>query len=191
MEFLIIIFLISIVVGIIRMALKDDSSSTLKNRQIDLTVETIDEPEDYANGAFNTFIAGINHHCDKSDIGGFVGIVAPEPNNPYDKNAVAIYRSNFNPKLLGYIGKSDLAKYRKWCECKPFTCVGYITEGDDAPVYGRLKVIKPYNEKFVRDETDSYVRWMINKYGEAFLPNGYLLNDPNHQNHDTKKIPKA
>lgn len=175
MEFLIIIFIMVVVIAILKYALKDDAISSPQKEQIEITVETIDEPEDFINGSFNTYIAGINHHCNQSDIGGFIGVVAPEPNNPYDKNAVAIYRNDSNPKLLGYIGKNDLSEYREWCKGKPFTCVGYIMAGDDAPVYGRIKVIKPYNENFVKDETDDYIRWMIKKYGKEFLPKGYSL----------------
>lgn len=175
MEFLIIIFIMVVVIAIIKYALKDDAISSPQKEQIEITVETIDEPEDFIDGSFNTYIAGINYHCDQSDIGGFIGVVAPEPNNPYDKNAVAIYRNDSNPKLLGYIGKNDLSEYREWCKGKPFTCVGYIMVGDDAPVYGRIKVIKPYNENFVKNETDDYIRWMIKKYGNEFLPKGYSL----------------
>jgi hypothetical protein len=178
MEILIIIGVVSAIFFTVKLALKETSipSSTSSNNQKEITVETINETEDFVDGSFNTYIAGVNHHCDYSDIGGFVGVVAPEPNNPYDKNAIAIYRNDSNPKLLGYISKSELAEYRQWCDNKPFTCVGYIIPGDESPVYGKIKVIKPYNEDFVKSETDSYVRWMIKKYGSNFLPKGYVLD---------------
>lgn len=177
MEILVIIGITAALIFIIKLGLKDNIQAPTPNQPIEITVETTDEPEDFIDGSFNTYIAGIKHHCDQSDIGGFIGVVAPEPSNPYDKNAVAIYRNNSNPKLLGYIGKSDLSEYREWCQGKPFTCVGYIMAGDDAPVYGRIKVIKPYNENFVKNETDDYVRWMIKKYGKEFLPKGYIPNE--------------
>ena len=175
MEFFIIIGITVVIIFIIRIGLKDNIQSPTSNQQIEIAVETVDEPEDFINGSFNTYIAGINHHCDQSDIGGFIGVVSPDPNNPYDKNAVAIYRNDANPKLLGYIGKSDLTEYRKWCNCKSFTCVGYIIPGDNSPVCGRIKIIKPYNENFVKNETDNYIKWMIEKYGKKFLPKGYTL----------------
>lgn len=177
MEILVIIGIITALIFIIKLGLKENIQSPAPNQQIEITVETVDEPEDFIDGSFDTYIAGIHYHCDQSDIGGFVGIVAPEPNNSYDKNAVAIYRNDANPKLLGYIGKNDLSEYRKWSKCKPFTCVGYIMTEDNAPIYGRIKIIKPYNENFVKNETDDYVRWMIKKYGKEFLPKGYILNE--------------
>lgn len=180
-EVLVIIGITWGLIALIKLALKDVPIPE-SAKPIEINVEMIDEPEDFADGSFNTYIAGVNHHCNYSDVGGFVGVVAPEPNNPYDKNAVAIYRNGASPKLLGYIGKSELNPYRKWCKNKPFTCVGYIMPGDDAPVYGRIKVIKPYNEDFIKAETDSYIRWMVGKYGKKYMPEGYVLDEDKEQN---------
>lgn len=154
-------------VAIMLVLIKSMPTSSAPLREI--VVETVnDEEENPIDGSFLTYITGINHHCTLSDIGGFKGVVAPEPTNQYDKNAVAIYRND--SKLLGYISKNELSEYREWSKGKPFTCVGYITGGDNAALKGRVKIIKPYNEQFVKRETDEYIQWMISKLGKNFLP---------------------
>jgi hypothetical protein len=159
--------IIIMVVAIMLVLIKSTPMSAAPHQEI--VIETVDDEEgDLIDGSFLTYIAGINHHCSASDIGGFTGVVAPEPTNQYDKNAVAIYRSD--SKLLGYISKSELSEYHEWSRGKPFTCVGYITGGNNAPLKGRVKIIKPYNEQFVKKETDEYIQWMVNKFEKNFLP---------------------
>lgn len=150
-----------------------DNSENTSSVQREIIVETLDEPEDMLNASFTTSIAGINYHCDKADVGGFIGVVAPEPDNKYNKNAMAIYRND--TKLLGYIPESQLDEYIAWSDCKPFTCVGYIEVGSQYPIHGKVKIIKPYNSKYVEDETRSYVKWLADNKGNKFIPKGYQL----------------
>ena len=168
-----IIILSIIVFTYSRSSPSDHSSQKVSSNQREITVMTLDEPEDMIDGSFTTSIAGITYHCDKTDIGGFIGVVAPDPDNKYNKNAMAIYRND--TKLLGYIPESQLNEYRIWSDCKPFTCVGYIEPGDQYPIHGKVKIIKPYNSKYVEDETRSYILWLRDKKGNKFIPKNYQL----------------
>lgn len=144
----------------------DTASQQQKTKEI--VVQTLDEEPDFIDGDFKTYIAGAYHHVSKDDIGAFIGVVSPDPENPYDKNAIAIYRND--AKLIGYIGKDEQGDYLEWSKGKPFTCVGYINQGDTGKIYGRVKILKPYSNEFVEEETKSYLNWALNKFGEGFVP---------------------
>lgn len=50
-------------------------------------------------------VSGINFHTEPeaSSWGVFTGVIKPEPNNPYDSNAIGFYKSD--GQLLGYVQK--------------------------------------------------------------------------------------
>lgn len=126
-----------------------------------------------ADGTYYTKIAGVQYHNGKKDIGGFLGYVCSEPNNLYDKNAIAVYRND--NKLLGYISKDEVADYRKWSAKENLPCVGFIKAGDDVPLFGKVKIIDTD-----KDETDlivaQYVKWIVSNFGTKFIPNGFSVN---------------
>ena len=120
-----------------------------------------DNSEDYS-----TYIAGINYRCDAGDIGGFIGTVKPDLGNKYDKNALAVYRGD--GKHLGYIPKGETRHIRKWGD-GVVICVGYVKEGDDAPLYGRVKVYSLLDNGAMI-EIARYIKWLINNHGVEYAP---------------------
>lgn len=162
----VIMFAIWIMLGTHNNNKPKPSSVPRPHIQKEIIVETLNEEPEYRGGDFSTYIAGINYHASKNDIGAFVGVVALEPNNPHDKNAIAIYLNN--SEIIGYIGKSEQKDYNEWSSGKPCTCVGYIDE-NDGKLFGRVKVIKPYNSQYVEDETRKYLKWALKEYGARFI----------------------
>lgn len=149
-------------------AQSEQSATKPSNNYRVLEVTTTDEPEDTINSTYYTYIAGVNYHNNK--VGGFLGVVAPEPNNPHDPNAIAIYNQR-NAQLVGYIAKSEQNDFRAWSNGHNCTCVGYIKKGDgEYPLMGRIHVIYPYNEDFVRRTTQSLIISIANNHGEKYRP---------------------
>lgn len=90
---------------------------------------------------FETKVAGAQHHTTGGDIGVFKCIVLPDKNNPYDKNALGIYRTD--GKLMGYIPRDEQRAYLRWGDGETKFGLGYITEsyisGEDKDVrWGRV-----------------------------------------------------
>lgn len=88
---------------------------------------------------FETRVAGAQHHCDDGDIGGFMGYIAPDPNNEYDKKAIAIYRND--GKHLGFIPKDDIARLKRWASQPSLPCIGYIFDGDTVEYWGKITIV--------------------------------------------------
>lgn len=88
---------------------------------------------------FKTKLAGAQYHCDDDDIGGFLGYIAPEPDNEYDKNAIAVYRNN--GKHVGYIPREDIASLKRWASQPSLPCIGYIFDGDIVEYWGRITIV--------------------------------------------------
>lgn len=116
-------------------------------------------------------IAGITHHASSNDFGGFVGVIYPDASNPYDSNAVGIY--NEKGKLLGYIPSGDLGEFREWATRYPLPCIGYIREGNNADMYGRIKVIDG-DRNITEIQMIKYVIWMIDNFGAEFIPDKFF-----------------
>lgn len=135
--------------------------SKAKVKEFKLEIAPGDNSEDYS-----TYIAGINYRCNAGDIGGFIGTVKPDLNNKYDKNAIAIYRGD--GKLLGYIPKDETRHIRRW-GVGVAICVGYVKEGDDAPLYGRVKIYSLLDNGAMI-EIARYIKWLINNHGVEYAP---------------------
>lgn len=88
---------------------------------------------------FESRVAGAQHHCDDSDIGGFMGYIAPDPNNEYDKRAIAIYRND--GKHLGFIPKDDITRLKRWASQPSLPCIGYIFDGDMVEYWGKITIV--------------------------------------------------
>lgn len=118
-------------------------------------------------------IAGVQHHNNAQDIGGFLGYVCPEPTNQYDKNAIAVYRND--KKLIGYIPKDEQKSFREWSNKDFLPCVGFIKDGDEAPLYGKVKVIDedPDETEF---EVIRFIKWLVSNFGVKFVPKGFDVN---------------
>lgn len=115
-------------------------------------------------------IAGVQYRNDVPDIGGFLGYVCSEPTNPHDKNAIAIYRND--GKLIGYIPKDEIKDFREWSARDNLPCVGFIKDGDDVELYGKVKVLDTD-----ADETEleivKFVKWLVSNFGVKFIPVGF------------------
>lgn len=118
-------------------------------------------------------IAGVQYHNSTQDIGGFLGYVCPEPTNQYDKNAIAVYRND--KKLIGYIPKDEQKSFREWSDKDFLPCIGFIKAGDDAPLYGKVKVIDedPDETEF---EVIRFIKWLVSNFGVKFIPKGFDVN---------------
>lgn len=88
---------------------------------------------------FESRVAGAQYHCNDGDIGGFMGYIAPDPNNKYDKKAIAIYRND--GKHLGFIPKDDIARLKRWASQPSLPCIGYIFDGDMVEYWGKITIV--------------------------------------------------
>lgn len=132
-----------------------------KRPPLKLEIAPGDNSEEYS-----TYIAGINYRCDSGDIGGFIGTIKPDRGNKYDKNALAIYRGD--GKHLGYIPKNETRHIRRW-GVGVAICVGYVKEGDDAPLYGRVKIYSRLDNGAMI-EIARYIKWLIDNHGVEYAP---------------------
>lgn len=104
---------------------------------------------------FFTEIAGAVYHCTEEMT--FRGVVLHSPDNEYDHNAMAVMALTPELKFLGYIPAKELRKYIKWCDRRPFPCVGYIKENSLGDMTGRVFVIRPYSIEQVEKEAADFL----------------------------------
>lgn len=123
-----------------------------------------------------TKIAGVTYRCTTDDVGGFLGYAAAEPTNANDKNAVALYR--VDGKHLGYIPKGETAEFHASSNGKVIPFVGYIDEGDSAPLYGMVWIIYADSQDELELESLICVRRIVREKGKSFLPMGVNLPEP-------------
>ena len=118
-------------------------------------------------------IAGVQYRNDAQDIGGFLGYVCSEPTNPHDKNAIAIYRNN--GKHIGYIPKDEIKDFREWSAKENLPCVGFIKDGDEVALYGKVKVIDTDADE-TELEVVKFVKWLVSNFGVKFIPVGFKVD---------------
>lgn len=68
-------------------------------------------------------IAGITHYDAGSHIGECIAMLKPEPDNPYDSNAIAIFATD--GKKIGYVPKDMTDEVRHYAQLPSF-CYCYI-----------------------------------------------------------------
>lgn len=92
-------------------------------------------------------IAGITYYCNSSNVGMIRGLTFKDKNNPKDKSAIGIVTidDKGKQKLVGYIPKSDKARYRKVSKtAEQCVFIGYIRQFTDPDgrlgLTGRIKV---------------------------------------------------
>lgn len=125
------------------------------------------------DGAYYCKIAGVQYRNSAQDIGGFLGYISSEPENPHDKNAIAIYRND--NKLVGYIPKDETANFREWSGKENLPCIGFIKAGDAVPLFGKVKVIDSDSEE-TKLLIAKYVRWLVSTFGVKFIPAGFSVD---------------
>ena len=104
-------------------------------------------PKDVYQPDFIEFeIAGITHHADVAmkHLGESMAVLAEEPDNPYDPNAIRIMTSNW--QLLGYVPRDMTEEVRRHTKlsCPCFVYIGYREEDDIfyTDAYINLNLIK-------------------------------------------------
>lgn len=142
----------------------------LKNRPI---IKMLNREGDTQDDEWHTYIAGVSYRISKYDIGGFTGWIENDNTNAYDAKAMGVYNS-FG-KLLGYIPAKELADYRLWCNTKPMPCVGFVYI-EDGQYRGRVKILRPCNEDFLKTEFSRYLQWVNDNYGKEYLPKSMSMN---------------
>ena len=118
-------------------------------------------------------IAGASHH--DNEAGAFIGVVMSDPDNEYDKNAIAIYHND--GRLVGYIPRNEQKDFREWSTREPLPCVGFFCEGDYTDLYGKVKVIDA-DQRLTEIHIAKFVRWMVEKYGVKYIPNDFVVDRP-------------
>lgn len=139
--------------------------------------EDEDDDDDYDEDEedeieYVTKIAGVTFHNDKSDVGAFLGYVRSDPNNPHDPNAIAIYRTD--NKLVGYIPRYEQEEYRSWSAKENLPCIGFINEGDEVDLYGKVKIVDA-DKSTTTLEMVKYAAWLISNFGVKFAPRGLKI----------------
>lgn len=180
--FIIIVAVIGLAVLILKGLAKTENTShndvrASQNQPVsyyDNSCDDEDNDDEYCP-ELRTYIAGVNYRCGPKDIGGFIGKAIPENDNPHDKNAVAIYR--YDGKHLGYLPKDDAKTFRKWYRSKSAPCVGYITNGYDNMLKGRVKALDPENPEYAEADIKSYIRWMIDNLGPEYCPPEFNISE--------------
>lgn len=115
-------------------------------------------------------IAGVQYRNGIQDVGGFLGYVCSEPANPHDKNAIAIYRND--GKHIGYIPKDEIKDFREWSAKENLPCVGFIKDGDEVALYGKVKIIDTDTDE-TELEVVKFVKWLVSNFGVKFIPVGF------------------
>jgi len=105
---------------------------------------------------FDTEIAGLQYNCSMKDVGWVNGVVRPEPENPFDSKAQAVFRAD--GKKLGYIPRSALDHYAEFnprnVEC-PF--VGQIIRDYSDGLMGFILVVLPSTHAFAIKRLSGYL----------------------------------
>ena len=133
------------------------SEKTIRDtpKQKEIIVQTLDLPDDYKNGVYESRIAGVSFNCTEADKGIFHGIIYNEENNPHNSKAMAIV--SMKKKQICYIPSDEINNYWNWSSGSAVTCVGFIksfvNEEGKKILFGRVYAIKPCNTKFVQSTT--------------------------------------
>lgn len=142
------------------------NKNEIKRLPPDTSIRMLNREGDPDEDEWHTYIAGVKHrNLSGNDIGGFCGYVVNDSENTYDSKAMGVYSG----KLLGYIPASELGEYREWCNGEPMPCVGYIYK-EKGEWRGRVKILRPCNADFIREEFTRFISWVENNYGPSFVP---------------------
>ena len=114
-----------------------------------------------------TRVAGASHYCSNDDIRAFLGYIEAEPNNPYDKNAIAIYRND--GKQLGYVPREDTLQVKRAMGGENLPCIGFILDGDIVDYWGRITIVKG-DERFTERTIVETAIYMVERDGLDMLP---------------------
>lgn len=168
----IVVYLIYLVFA--KLIKKKPAETKAPEREITVSVNVSTGPD------YLCKIAGVQYRNDAQDIGGFLGYVCSEPTNPHDKNAIAIYRND--DKLIGYIPKDEIKDFREWSAKENLPCVGFIKDGDEVALYGKVKIIDTDADE-TELEVVKFVKWLVSNFGVKFIPVSFKI--------DTDTVPRT
>lgn len=151
---------------------KKQAPDEIKKLKLKPAIKMLNREGDASEDEWHTYIAGLPHHASQYDIGGFSGWVENDSENKHDPMAMGVYNS-FG-KLLGYIPAKELSDYRDWCDGLPQPCMGFIYV-EDGQMRGRIKMLRPCNEEFLKTEFSRYAQWVYDNYGKSFLPDSLTM----------------
>ena len=114
-------------------------------------LNTLEYDEDLEENTDTFDVTGLRYHCTVLDRGPIVGYVKPEPTNPHDSRAQAVFLND--GKLLGYIPRTQQDWYEEFNK-QNVVCpyVGEITMNNRGLMLGEVKAILPVNKEFVQEE---------------------------------------
>lgn len=113
---------------------------------------------------FSCTIAGLEYHIENMVYGGFVGYSAPQPKNPHDRNAVAIY--NIDGKLIGYVPRRAHEAYRSHFPDDVTTYAIGFTEVDDIGKFrSNVWLVRIHSYEYARKELIRMSKVIKKKYG--------------------------
>ncbi len=134
------------------------------NKPHEIIIEETPDPEGEPLSKFSCGIAGIKHHEVSVSLGGFVGYAAPEPQNEYDSNAIAIYNKEY--MIIGYVPKKAQPEYLEYFQDRvPCYIVGYADRTTDGNLSGKAYFIRVQSWEYARYELVSLCNWMKKKKG--------------------------
>lgn len=159
-ETFLILLVLAMVAVPVALFIKNQRAGTLapkgpESESDDVDLDEDDDDEDYDD--FPLEVVGESHYQEALEeiCGGRTefgadkvrdAVLAPEDDNPYDKNAVAV---RIQGKHVGYLGRSDARKYRAKIGKKQTACKAEISGGwsrDDGEDQGHFGVCLDFNK---------------------------------------------
>lgn len=117
---------------------------------------SLDYDDSLVADVLETEIAGMRYHCSVADLGLVNGYIEPEPSNPHDPHAQAVFRAD--GKKLGYIPKNVLPEYEDFnpghLVC-PFA--GEVKVTRQGYMWADILVALPMSRDFVKETLSAYV----------------------------------
>lgn len=110
--------------------IEEDEEDKNKIKIEEAIIEETPSEDGIPNNKFGCRIAGLQHHWVNIIPDGFIGYAEPEPLNPEDNEAIAIY--DIDGDIVGYVPQKAKEEYELEFPDKP-TClvVGWIREDDE------------------------------------------------------------
>lgn len=110
-------------------------------------------------------IAGVGYHATFE--GSFVGFVCRQPDNPYDSKALAVC-TNLG-LIVGYIPRYEQEQYNEWTDRDGLPCIGYLTEGYNGKLRGKVKVVDA-DRNLTELHIIKFAIWLIENHGSKYIP---------------------
>lgn len=112
---------------------------------------------DFSKDTLTTKLVGVNFHAQKYNAGGFfAGYMKPEPDNPADPNAIAVYRNN--GEIVGYIAKFQLPMVEEFAQGKQLPAIISIwpwkLDGTNSVLDGEVTLIRFFEGETQEERAD-------------------------------------